>query len=581
MDHAHWLKDAIVFLVAAGVMVPLFARFRLSAVLGFLVAGLVIGPYGLGRFAGEVPALDFVTIGDPEAIEPLGEIGVIFLLFLLGLELSFEKLWAMRRLVFGAGGAQTGVTALAISLALVPFMPATAAVSIGLALCLSSTAIVMQILAEQRRAGTESGRLNLSILLFQDLLVAPILIAVAAMARPESNIAVAMAQAFLLAAAVVGAIVLVGRFVLRPLLHVPARAGRREFMLALTFAIALLAALGTEAAGLSLALGAFLAGLLVGETEFRFHVETDLEPFKGLLIGLFFVSVGMSVDLAWALPRLHWIAAAIVGLALAKFLIVYAAARVFGAGRTASIESALLLAPPGEFGFVIIAAAAAAALVAPGQAAFLTVVIGGSMILTPALQKLAAPIDRRLPRRAGAEPDAPESDHRAEHAPGAPVVIGGFGRVGQHIADVLDGAGVDYIAIDNDPALVRVQRKLGRPVYFGDASRRELLEIVGAGTAQLYLITVADEDQTERMAQAARDVSAEAAIIARAHNAAHANRLLRAGVSQVVPEALEAGFQLAGQALERLGEDEETAQRRIDRARDQAYARLNLRAEPD
>jgi len=575
MHHAHWLKDAIVFLVAAGVIVPLFARFRISAVLGFLIAGLIIGPYGAGRFVEAAPWLSYLTISDPEAVEPLAEIGVIFLLFLLGLELSFEKLWAMRRMVLGAGGFQTALSALVIALALAAFLPTVGAISIALALCLSSTAVVMQILAEQRRAGGQTGRTSLSILLFQDLLVAPILIAVVAMARPETNIAWSLGQALIAAALVVGVIVAAGRFVLRPLLRVPAQAGRREFMLALTFAIALLAALATEAAGLSLALGAFLAGILVGETEYRFHVEIDLEPFKGLLIGLFFVSVGMGVDLAWALPQMHWIAAAIAGLVVIKFVSAFFGARLSGAGSAAAVESALLLSPAGEFGFVIIGAAAGAALVSPQAAAFVTVVIGGSMILTPALQRLAPVLLRLRPAWGGGAGDAPRG---AEEAPHATVVIGGFGRVGQYIAVVLEAEGVDYIAIDHDPDLVRVQRKLGRPVYFGDASRRELLEIIGAGPAQLYLISVSDESKAERMAEAARDVSRDAAVVARARNVAHANRLLRAGVNQVVPEAMEAGLRLAAQALERLGAEPDAVQRRLEAVREQNDAQLRLRA---
>lgn len=571
MHHAHWLKDAIVFLVAAGVIVPLFARFRISAVLGFLIAGLIIGPYGAGRFVEAAPWLSYLTISEPEAVEPLAEIGVIFLLFLLGLELSFEKLWTMRRMVLGAGGIQTALSALVIALALSVFLPTVGAISIALALCLSSTAVVMQILAEQRRAAGETGRTSLSILLFQDLLVAPILIAVAAMARPETNIAWSLGQALIAAVLVVGVIVIAGRFVLRPLLRVPAQAGRREFMLALTFAIALLAALATEAAGLSLALGAFLAGILVGETEYRFHVEIDLEPFKGLLIGLFFVSVGMGVDLAWALPQMHSIAAAIAGLVVIKFVSAFIGARLSGAGTAAAVESALLLAPAGEFGFVIIGAAAGAALLPPAEAAFVTVVIGGSMILTPALQRLTPALLRLRP---AADPGEPETPRRAEEAPRAAVVIGGFGRVGQYIAAVLEAENVDYIAIDQNADLVRVQRKLGRPVYFGDASRRELLEIIGAGPAQLYLISVSDEAKAERMAEAARDVSRDAAVVARARNVAHASRLLRAGVNKVVPEAMEAGLQLAAQALERLGADPDTVQRRLEVIREQNEARL-------
>jgi len=575
MHGAEWIKDAIVFLIAAGVIVPLVARLRISSVLGFLLAGLIIGPYGLGRFAGEYEFLNFVTISDPHAVQPLAEIGVIFLLFLLGLELSFGKLWALRRWVFGAGGGQTLLSAAVIGVALAALLPVNAAIALALALCLSSTAIVMQLLAEQRRTSSEAGRASLSVLLFQDVMVAPILIAVSAMARPDSGVLTALAQSAVLAIIVVGAIVLIGRFVLRPVLRVPARAGRREFMLALVFAIALLAALGTEAAGLSLALGAFLAGLLVGETEYRYHVETDLEPFKGLLIGLFFVAVGMEIDLVWAASRAHWIILAVVAVLLIKALTVYLAQRVFGVSRKAAIESSLLLAPPGEFGFVIIGSAAALGLLSGEVAALVTIVIGSSMMLTPVLPQLA-PVLIRLTGRP-AESDTESVDESPDKPGNPPVVIGGFGRVGQYIARVLEAENVDYLAIESDADLVKTQRALGKTVYFGDASRKELLERIGAGAAEHYLITVGSESMAERLAEAAKQVSPDAVIISRAHNAAHGNRLLRAGVDEVVPEALEAGLQLAGIALRQMGAPESDVQRRLSVERDTYYARLGLR----
>ena len=289
-----WLKDILVFLVAAGIIVPLFKAARLGAVLGFLIAGVVLGPFGLGRFADAAPILSFVTVSDPHAVEPFAELGVLFLLFLLGLELSFRRLWALRLTVFGTGGLQSGASAIVIGLA--AFLlgyAAPSAVIIGLAFALSSTAIVMQIMFEERRVATPVGRTVLGVLLMQDILVAPILILAGFLARSDDGgMLGALGQAAWQGGAAILVIFVVGRYLLRPAFRLAARFGGRDTLMALTLVAVVGAAVLTDAGGLSLALGAFLAGLLVGETEFKHQAEVDLDPFKGLLLGLFFCHRG-------------------------------------------------------------------------------------------------------------------------------------------------------------------------------------------------------------------------------------------------------------------------------------------------
>ena len=321
--HEAWIEDALTFLIAAGIIVPFFHRLRISEVLGFLVAGMAMGPYGLGRFLGDVPLLGVLVIDDPERIKPFAEFGVVFLLFVLGLELSLRRLWELRRYVFGLGSVQVVAAALVAGLAVyVLGAPFNAAIAAGLGLSLSSTAIVMQLLAEQRRLAIGPGRVSLSVLLMQDLAVVPILFVVGLLGigstQETGEAALAFGWTVLQAAFAIGVIVAIGRFVLRPLVRQAARSGSRELIMAITMLAVVGFAVGTEAAGLSLALGAFLAGAMLAETEFQHQIEVDIDPFKGLLLGLFFMTVGMGIDLGYVFGTLGWILAATAALILAK-----------------------------------------------------------------------------------------------------------------------------------------------------------------------------------------------------------------------------------------------------------------------
>lgn len=330
MSGEPWLKDILVFLVGAGLIVPLFHRARIGAVLGFLLFGVAVGPYGLGQWVETHPWLRYLTIEHRERVEPFAELGIWFLLFLIGVELSVERLWSLRRFVIGVGGLAFVLSAAAIAAALAFIgQGAVAAIVLGLGLAMSSTAVVLQLLEEQGRSATTLGQLAFSVLLFQDLMVAPVLLGAQMLGTGKPGVALGLALALAQAAVAIAIIAVVGRFVLRPIFHFAAQTGSRELIMAITLLIVLALASATGYAGLSTALGAFLAGVLLSETEYRHQVEIDLAPFKGLLIGLFFISVGMSIDLRVVWAQIGLIVAGVVALLAVKAITLLAASRLF------------------------------------------------------------------------------------------------------------------------------------------------------------------------------------------------------------------------------------------------------------
>ena len=355
MHHEAWLKDLLVFLVAAGMIVPLFHRARIGAVLGFLVVGVAVGPFGFGQLAGDYPWVRYLTIEDRARAVPFAELGVMFLLFLIGIEMSTERLWSLRHLVAGIGSLQFLASAVAIGLGLsLMGTPGAAAIILGLGLAMSSTAVVMQLLEEQGRTATPLGRVAIAVLLFQDLMVAPVLFGVEILAR-GGNVAVGLASALLQAAVAIAAILVAGRYLLRPLFSVAARTGSRELIMAMTLLLVIAAAAATGYAGLSTALGAFLAGALLSETEYRHQVEVDIAPFKGLLLGLFFITVGMSLDIRMVWNAIGIVLLAVAALLLVKAIILYVVIRAFRLQPSVAVEAAVLMAQAGEFAFVVVA----------------------------------------------------------------------------------------------------------------------------------------------------------------------------------------------------------------------------------
>ncbi|MGD9828429.1 MAG: cation:proton antiporter [Hyphomicrobiaceae bacterium] len=567
------LQQVLVFLVAAGLVVPLISRLRVSPVLGFLVVGLVIGPYGLARFTEMLPWLRHAVIGDVEGVRALAELGVVFLLFMIGLELSLPRLWSMRRLVFGLGGAQVVVTGIVIGAIAACFDNTLAAVIVlGACFALSSTAIVVQLLSESRRLGTSTGRVSFAILLMQDLAVLPILFLVSALAAQKGGSTVlAFLWAMTQAGLAVAAILLLGRLVIRPLFRMVGKTASREMLLALVLLVIIGTAVGTSQIGLSMALGAFLAGLLFAETEYRHAIEVDIEPFKGLLLGLFFVSVGMGLDITEVIREPFWIAASVAGLVLVKGAILYALTRLFGEPRSVAAESALLLAQGGEFAFLIVGLAHSLAILPTRTSQFMLVVTGLSMLATPLLATLA--------RRLGSRLETAESPGDTLNA-GLPgdlsghVIVAGYGRVGQLLGSVLDGHGLLHVALDNDMRLVARFREQRACTFFGDASHPDMLEKLGAGRAAALVVTMDSPQAAERVVAAARRQWPALAIVARARDPGHARRLIALGATSVVPETTEASLQLVERVLTGVGVPVDAARQIIDVRRDREEAEV-------
>jgi len=576
------LKGLIIFLVVAGVIVPLFHRVRIGTVLGFLIAGVLLGPHGLARFVPDHPWAHYVTFDEPQRANALAEFGIIVMLFLLGLELSLQRLWQLRRYVLGVGLAQVVVSTLVIGFAVrIAGGPPPSGAVLGLCLALSSTAIVMQVLNEQHRVANPVGRIALSVLLFQDMMVVPILFVVGILTgRQHAGVhsgVLALIGPFAGALAAVVAIMVLGRFLIRPLLRSAVRTGSRDLIMAVALLILMAFSVATGLAGLSIALGAFLAGLLISDSEARHHVEVDLEPFKGLLLGIFFITIGTRLDVDSVAADAAWIVAAVLLLLVVKTAVVFGAARAFGVPNPVAAEVALLLAQAGEFAFVVIGVARTGNLLSLRIASGAVAVVALSMLVTPLLAIAGRAAARRL-----------EATANGKHAPVADaatlenhVVIGGFGRVGQLVAEVLDAENVPYVALDADGDMIAHLRAKDRPVYFGDAGRPELLTKIGAENARAFVVTVSDRRAAERMVAAARAIQPEAAVFARAADARHAARLTTLGATSVIPLTVEASLQLAGSVLARLDFPEEAVSRRIDVMRAIELDRLKRAGAPE
>jgi monovalent cation:proton antiporter-2 (CPA2) family protein len=552
------LAQALLFLAAACIVVPALRKMRLSTVMGFLLIGVAMGPHVLGRMADTWPWLGAFELEAREPARVLAELGIIFLLFVIGLEVSFERLWALRRYVFGMGLAQVALSTVAIAGVAMAFGNSFAvAAVIGLAFALSSTALVLQLLRERRQIATSVGRASFSVLLMQDLMVVPILFLVAALspggdAFGPNQIGIALLTALL--SLVV--ILIAGRLVLRPLFRWVASANSREIFIA----AAMLAALGmgaaAEAAGLSMALGAFLGGLLLAETEFRHQIEADLDPFKDLLLGLFFVTVGMQIDIALLLSEPVWVVIGVVGLFLLKTAIIAPLARAFGLSWPRAIETAFLLGGAGEFAFVVIAAARGGGAIPEATADFMLVITALSIFITPLVASLGAYLSHHVLTTAPTPP--PEAARESGH-----VVIAGFGRVGQMLADLLSSQEIPHVAIEGETADVKTLRRQGRPVHYGDASSREVLASVGAANAAAIVVTINDADGAERIVREAKAAWPHIPVYARARDAEHARRLHAAGATLASPDSVEAALQLGEALLGGVGVPDEIARRVI------------------
>ncbi len=560
MHNSEILYDVLIFLVAAVVVVPAFRRLRTSPVLGYLAAGILVGPHGLA------------VIRDSESAHALAEFGVVFLLFMIGLEFSIERLRALRTYVFGLGALQVVVTAFAVGgVALAMGANEQTAMIVGGGLALSSTAFVLQLLTERGERATSYGKISFAILLFQDLAIVPLLMMVTLFGEGSGSFLTAMGLAFLKAGVTLALVVGIGRLILRPVYRIIADTRSSELFVATT----LLVVLGTgwlmSLVGISMVLGAFLAGLLLSETEYKHQVEADIRPFRGILLGLFFMTVGMSINLSLIQSEWLKITLLMVGLMAGKSLITAILCRLFGLSVGVSVRSGLLLSQGGEFGFVLFLGASALGLLANELTQILLAAVTLSMVVTPAMAyaggRFYALWEKREPLAVASAEEIAED--LADH-----VLIAGFGRVGQTVAKIVSAGGMSYLALDLDAKRIAACRAKGMPVFFGDASLIEILNSAGAGRAKGAVVTIDQHAVADHVVSALNQNVPDLPIFARAQDLPHGRGLESLGVTQAVPETLEASLQLGAIAMTSMGTSSDEVLGIVQDLREDDYASL-------
>jgi CPA2 family monovalent cation:H+ antiporter-2 len=538
------MSDALVILGAAGIVIPLFARFRITPVIGFILVGLLVGPYGLGGMVYEHEWLFYITITDPERLEPFAELGIILLLFTIGLELSFNRLWAMRKLVFGLGALEL----LVISTLLAAFLSMmgqywTGAIGLGLALALSSTALVLPMTGTQ----TPVGRAALSMLLFEDIAIVPIIFMLGALAPyAQADGLNGLFDTIWQGLLVVIAMMVIGRFALPRLFAQAARTKSPEVFLGATLLVVIGASLATALVGLSPIVGALLAGLLIAETEYHAEVAGIMEPFKGLALGVFLLTVGMGIDVRTIWENLGSIALAVVGVLTLKAIVTGVLLRLMGARRSTATETGILMASPSETTLIVLAAATSALLIQPGTAQFWQIVTAIGLTITPLLARLGQVVARRV------EPQ-PKFEGFSEDGEEPRVIILGFGRVGRLVAEMLTRHDQRYVAVDSDADLIERCKREGYQAVFGNAARADVLERLGVARAPAVILTMDEPILAQRITRKLRAAYPDLPIVARARDSIHAAELYKAGASTAVPETLESSLQLSEAVLVDLG----------------------------
>ncbi len=561
-DAVQPLIEPIVFLAAAVVAVPLARRLGLGSVLGYIAAGVAVGPFALG------------LLGDAERVMGVAELGVVLLLFVIGLELNLSRLWEMRRAIFGLGTAQVLVSGAFI--AMYPYFvagrPLPASIVAGLGLALSSTALAMQLLEERGELEAPHGRTAFAVLLLQDLAIVPLLALVAFLSPQEGAHDGSPWVVVLSVVGAVAAVVVTGRYLLNPLFRVLARFGTSETMTGAALLVVLGAAALMALAGLSMAMGAFLAGVLLAESNYRHELEADIEPFRGLLLGLFFISVGMSVDLGLVFANWAALLAAVSVLVLIKASVLYALARAFGHDHDTALRTALTLAQGGEFGFVLYSAAAAAGVMAPDHANLLVALVTLSMALTP----LVVGAGQRLlcgDRGDGTEPEEDFSDARGT------VLVIGFGRFGQIASQVFLARGLRLTIIDNDVGRIEEAGRFGSRVYYGDGTRLDVLRAAGAGRVKMIAVCTDGISTTNKVVDVVREAFPGTPCFARSFDRRHSLELIRRGVAGEVRETFESAIALGRDALVGLGAPREDAERIAEDVRRRDRERLQAQVE--
>ncbi len=539
------ISDIVVILGAAGIVIPAFTRFRITPIIGFILVGILVGPFGLGALVSQYPVLEWVTITEPEAMIPIGEYGIILLLFSIGLELSFRRLWKMRQLVFGVGAAQLLAAGIIISVGLLAVGYGwTAAAGIGIALALSSTALVLPI------SGTQSavGKSALAMLLFEDLAIVPIIFILGALAPNADGGWDAILTTLWQGAVVIIGMLVLGRFLLPRLFGQAARTKSPELFVSISLLVVIVASLVTGAVGLSPIVGALIAGLLIAETDYHNEVEVMTAPFKGLALGIFLISIGMQIDLRYVAENWGALVAAVTGVVIVKAFVTGGLLKLNGARTGTATETGVLMASPSETTLIVLGAAGAAQIIDANTINFWQVATAIGLTITPILARVGHDMSRRIELR--------ESDDEVHEQPETSeprTVVIGFGRVGRLVADMLATHSQPYIAVESNIDAVAVGRREGYKVIFGDISRPETLDKLSLGHAKALILTMDQPVLAEHIVKRVRGWIPDLTIVARARDADHAARLYQAGATDAVPETLESSLQLSEAVLVDLG----------------------------
>ena len=559
-----YLTDIIILLSAAVIAVPLFQSLRLGAIPGFLVAGILLGPSGLGYFE------------NYDEIAHLAEFGVVLLLFVIGIEINASRLWKMKELVLGLGSLQVVITGSMITIIVHRLLDSSWGISllIGVALALSSTAFVLQLLSDRKLLSSEYGKTSTAVLLLQDLAVIPLLAFVSLMGAPELTIAEDIFIALVEALVIIVFIIITARYILNPLLNMLVRFSSPEIFTASALLLVLGSAQAMESIGLSMAMGAFIAGLLIADSSYRHQIIAEIQPFRGLLLGLFFMTMGMSLDLERFLNNPLALLVIVIALMAVKFITLWPLSRMFGVSGKVSISVAILLAQGGEFALVLFALAKGMGLLDEMLFQQLLIVVLLSMLATPALEKIAYRIFSTSIRSINTVPDV---DIGWTEQSAKPVILAGFGRMGHRIGYILEFMKVPYVAIDSDISIVNRERVEGKSVYFGDARRPEVLRAAGVADAPFVIISIDDFEGTERVVSSLHSAFPDIPVFARGHDLIRCRELRALGAQFTVSETLEASAELAHAALLNMGAEESDISVALEHFRNDYYGRINNR----
>ncbi len=557
-----YLTDIIILLSAAVIAVPLFQSLNLGAIPGFLVAGIVLGPSGLG------------FIENYDEISRLAELGVVLLLFVIGIEINPSRLWRMKGLVLGLGSLQVLITGTLLTIIAHQFLDVSWKISllIGLALALSSTAFVLQLLADRKMLSSRYGTPAVAVLLFQDLAVVPLLAFVSLLAAPELTMAEDILFALARAIIILLLLVLTARYILTPLLKILTRFSSPEIFTASALLLVLGSAHAMEHIGLSMAMGAFVAGLLIADSFFRHQIIAEIQPFRGLLLGLFFMSMGMSLNLERFLDNPLALSGIVIAVMAIKFIVLWPLSSQFGLKGKVPVSLALLLAQSGEFALVLFALAKGMGLLDEALFQHLLIVVLLSMLATPALEKLAYRNFLTMRRSSADIPDA-EIDCTQQEI--KPVILAGFGRMGHRIGYIMELMKLPYVAIDRDASLVERERAKGKSVFFGDARRPEVLRAAGAADAPFVIVSIDDVEATQQVVSSFHSALPHIPVFARGHDLVRCRELSALGAQFTVSETLEASAELARVALLHMGAEDPEVESALEKFREDYYQRVN------